>query len=78
MPYTVDDSIFPDCCAGFSPWAQNLIREKIEAIKALENPRSAGGKYGGKWTYPVGKFHIICNLDDDKRLIKILSIVSII
>ena len=77
MPYAVDDSVFFACCPDFPRWAQGVIREKIEAVKTLENPRAAGGKYGGKWAYPVGKFHIICHIDDDERLVKILSIVSI-
>ena len=77
MPYAVDDSVFSACCAGFSQWAQSMVRGKIETIKNLENPRAAGGKHGGKWAYPVGKFHIICRIDDDKKLITILSIVSI-
>ena len=77
MPYAVDDSVFPACCSGFSLWAQGLIREKIEAVKTLENPRAAGGKFAGKWAYPIGKFHIICHIDDDKMVVKILSVVSI-
>ena len=77
MPYTVDDSVFPVCCSGLSAWAQNMIKGKIEFIKSLEDPRAAGGRYGAKWAYPIGKFHIICRIDDDAKAIKILSIVSI-
>jgi len=77
MPYAVDDSVFSARRASFQPWAQGVILEKIEAIKTLENPREAGGRYGGKWAYPIGKFHIICHIDDDNRVVKILSVVSI-
>jgi len=77
MPYAVDDAVFSACCSGFSLWAQGLIREKLAAVKELESPRAAGGRYGDKWAYPVGKFHIICHIDDDARLVKVLAVVSI-
>jgi mRNA-degrading endonuclease RelE of RelBE toxin-antitoxin system len=54
-----------------------MIQGKIEDIKLLEAPRDAGGRRGDKWAYPVGKFPIICRIDDDNRVVTILAIVSI-
>ena len=45
----------------------------------LENPKSIGklllGNYMGKWRYRVGKYRVVCNIDDSKKIIEILNIV---
>ena len=45
----------------------------------LENPKSIGklllGNHMGKWRYRVGKYRVVCNIDDSKKIIEILNIV---
>jgi mRNA-degrading endonuclease RelE of RelBE toxin-antitoxin system len=54
-----------------------MLHQKIEEIRRLENPRSLGGAYCGKWGYPVGKFHVICQIDDVQRIVTIKTLVRL-
>ncbi len=58
--------------------AQRQIKNYLDGIVKLENPRSKGralkGNLSGLWRYRTGDYRIICHIQDDKILITILTI----
>ncbi|MDR1659820.1 MAG: hypothetical protein LBR94_05705 [Desulfovibrio sp.] len=80
MPYAVDDAAFFEDAERLqlSPWAISLIVQRIDDIKSLKDPRSSGGRYHKKWAYSVAKFQIVCEINDEKKVVKILSIVRLV
>ncbi|MDR2605190.1 MAG: hypothetical protein LBC55_07555 [Desulfovibrio sp.] len=59
------------------PHLRRALLTTLEAVSALENPRSHGGtRHGGKfWGYPVfGSFFICCQIDDTDKVIRVFDI----
>ncbi len=58
--------------------AQRQIKKYMDDIEKLENPRSKGRALKGNlsefWRYRTGDYRIICNIQDEKILITILTI----
>jgi mRNA-degrading endonuclease RelE of RelBE toxin-antitoxin system len=75
-PYSVDDSALSDIFhrKKIPRPVQKMLRQKIEEIRCLTNPRSSGGKYNNKWGYIVGKYHLVCTIDDINRIVTIKTV----
>lgn len=58
--------------------AQRQIKNYMDGVAKLENPRSRGkalkGALSELWRYRSGDYRIICDIQDDKILITILRI----
>ena len=57
------------------PWVEKAARLKIEDIQI--NPTKSGGRYRGKWAYSLGKYIIVADLDEKRRIIKLLDLVCL-
>jgi mRNA interferase RelE/StbE len=59
---------------------QRQIKEYMEDVAALKDPRSRGhalvGNLAGLWRYRVGDFRVVCEIQDTKILITILHIAD--
>ncbi len=59
---------------------QRQIKEYMEDVAALKDPRSRGhalvGNLAGLWRYRGGDFHVVCEIQDTKILITILHIAD--
>lgn len=79
MPYAVDDSaLWADTKTAEAPqWMQTAAKEKIDWLKTLPNPKKAGGKCMGRWLYPLGKFQLLCCIDDTQHTVFVLKIVQL-
>ena len=81
--YAVDKAPFEKFYAGNSAslplWAQLRLTQKAKAICALPDPLASGGKspLTGKWHYPVSKFHIVAEVDDAARVVRLLYFLSL-
>ena len=57
---------------------QKRIKEYLDEVLQLENPRSRGKALTGNlvnlWRYRVGDYRIICDIQDEKILIKVLRL----
>ena len=78
-PYAVDDSaLWADTRTASTPeWMQTSAKEKIEALRAMSDPRKAGGAFMNRWLYPFGKFQLSCRIDDARRIVFVLRIVQL-
>ena len=61
------------------PIQQRLIGFLKERVAPLEDPRSmgealAGAKLGNYWTYRVGDWRIICDIQDKRIVVRVLRI----
>ena len=48
-------------------------------VAALDNPRSicealSGARLGNYWKYPVGEWRIICDMQDERIVVRVLRI----
>lgn len=77
MAYHVDDTMIFANDSGLPSWARSFVRQKITAIRQVEDPRCLGGCYRGKWAYPVGKLHLIADIDDEKQIVTLLKILKL-
>jgi mRNA interferase RelE/StbE len=54
------------------------IRRFLKSLAVADNPRSQGkaltGRYAGLWRYRIGDYRLICNIQDEKITILILSV----
>jgi mRNA-degrading endonuclease RelE of RelBE toxin-antitoxin system len=82
-PYTVDaapfEKFYADNSESLPLWAKLRLRQKVKAICALPDPLADGGRNPStrKWHYNVGKFHIIAELDDATRTVRLLSYIRL-
>ena len=82
-PYTVDTAPFDTFYANNSEslplWAKINLKQKVKTICALSNPRVIGGRnpFTGKWHYNVGKLHIVAEIDDAARIVRLLFFVRL-
>ena len=57
---------------------QKRIKEYLDEVLQLENPRSRGKALTGNlvnlWRYLVGDYRIICDIQDEKILITVLRL----
>ena len=57
---------------------QKRIKEYLDEVLQLENPRSQGKALTGNlvnlWRYRVGDYRIICDIQDEKILITVLRL----
>ncbi|MBR5579749.1 MAG: type II toxin-antitoxin system RelE/ParE family toxin [Treponema sp.] len=57
---------------------QKRIKEYLDEVLQLENPRSRGKALTGNlvnlWRYRVGDYRIICDIQDEKILITVLRL----
>ena len=57
---------------------QKQIKSYTNALETLENPRTKGKALSGNlasfWRYRVGKYRLICDIQDEKLVILCLSI----
>ena len=60
------------------PVIQQQIKTFILKLQSLENPRSTGkpltGSLSGLWRYRVGKYRLVCDIEDQKILITVLRV----
>lgn len=77
MSYEVDESQLWAGNGNWQKWVIQLVKEKIREIKLLDNPYSQGGEYRGKWAYPVGKLHIIAEIDDNILSVKLVKLIKL-
>ena len=58
--------------------AQRIVRFLRERVAEGEDPRSTGkalqGPLAGLWRYRVGDFRIICEIEDGKLVVLVLTI----
>ena len=58
--------------------AARRIRDELEEIAELDDPRSRGkalvGNLAGLWRYRVGDYRIICDIEDDVLLILVVDV----
>ncbi|MDR0466814.1 MAG: hypothetical protein LBH94_05600 [Deltaproteobacteria bacterium] len=78
MPYAVDDEDFWASLAGrqLDDWVIPLAEKKISTIKGLDDPRSIGGVYRGKWGYPIGKLHVVALIDDKNQTVRLIELIK--
>ena len=54
------------------------IRDELEEIAKLEDPRSRGkalvGNLAGLWRYRVGDYWIICDIEDGRLVILVVDV----
>lgn len=62
----------------FDKTMQKRIKEYLDEVLQLENPRSRGKALTGNlvnlWRYRVGDYRIICDIQDEKILITVLRL----
>jgi mRNA interferase RelE/StbE len=61
------------------PMQQRLLGFLRQRVATLENPRSvgealSGAKLGNYWKYRVGDWRIICDIDDERIVVRVLRI----
>lgn len=60
------------------PEARRIIHFLRERIEPLENPRSVGkaltGRLGAFWRYRIGRYRIICDIQDQQLLVLVVRI----
>lgn len=61
------------------PIQQRLVGFLKERVAPLENPRSigealTGAALGNYWKYRVGDWRIVCDIQDDKVVVRVLRI----
>jgi len=58
--------------------AARRIRDELEEIAKLEDPRSRGkalvGNLAGLWRYRVGDYRIICDIEDGRLVILVVDV----
>ena len=54
------------------------IRDELQEIAKLENPRSRGkaltGNLAGVWRYRVGDYRILCDINDGRLVILVVDV----
>lgn len=61
------------------PIQQRLLGFLRQRVAQLDNPRSigealSGAKLGNYWKYRVGDWRIICDIDDERIIVRVLRI----
>ena len=61
------------------PIQQRLLGFLRQRVAQLDNPRSigealSGAKLGNYWKYRVGDWRIICDIDDERIVVRVLRI----
>ncbi len=61
------------------PIQQRLVGFLRQRVAQLDNPRSigealSGAKLGNYWKYRVGDWRIICDIDDERIIVRVLRI----
>lgn len=61
------------------PIQQRLLGFLRQRVATLENPRSvgealSGAKLGNYWKYRVGDWRIICDIEDERIVVRVLRI----
>lgn len=61
------------------PIQQRLLGFLRQRVAQLDNPRSigealSGAKLGNYWKYRVGDWRIICNIEDQRIVVRVLRI----
>lgn len=58
--------------------AARRIKDELEEIAKLEDPRSRGkalvGNLAGLWRYRVGDYRIICDIEDGRLVILVVDV----
>lgn len=57
---------------------KRIFRFVRERLASDENPRRIGkplqGNHAGRWCYRVGDYRLICNIEDERLLVLVLTI----
>lgn len=78
MPYELIEDNFWNSHVGHQPgWVKSLVRNKIDEIRELDDPRSQDGEYRGKWVYPAGKVQIVVAIDDVRHQTRLLKLIKL-
>jgi mRNA interferase RelE/StbE len=55
-----------------------IVRFVRERLEGAENPRRLGkpmkGNHAGRWRYRVGDYRLICNIEDGRLLVLVLTL----
>lgn len=58
-------------------WSEEVLKNKIDEIKKLANPKFQGGEYRNKWAYQAGKLHIIADIDDTNKKVVFIKVIKL-
>lgn len=79
MRYAIDDGPLKAELAdkNLDSCLVDMLNRKVIEIAQLENPRSMGGAYRGKWMYVAGKYQIRAQIDDIAHIVHLLGFIRL-